>query len=299
VPQPSGVIETAPPTGDVSPAPSVAPSADPTPPPQPSGPPTIPPADALAAELATPGSLTVCIALFGAPAASINDEGQLEGYNVAFASEVATRLGLSPQLRLSVFDSLAADLASHECDVSVSSQNITESRLSEMHLAPYTKSHQPVVVSQGNPFNILTLEDLCGKIVSATAGSTHADLVNGSGDYVGQGLNDACTARGTEQIELRTFPSEPDAVDALLEDEVAAYLGNPQFVFDFPADLDVSEAVLPPARQGMATALDRPNLTAAVQAAIDEMVADGTYLTVLREYLPDEESVRTFSIVQV
>ncbi len=253
----------------------------------------------MAAELAAPGTLTVCVALFGPPAASINDEGQLEGYNIAFANEVATRLGLTAQLRQSVFDSVAADLAGHQCDVSISSQNITESRLAQMNMAPYTKSHQPVVVSQGNPFNILALEDLCGKIVSATAGSTHGDLVNGSGDYVGQGLNDACLARGAESIELRTFSSEPDAVDALLENEVAAYLGNPQFVFEFPANLDVSEAVLPPARQGMATALDRPVLTAGVQAAIDAMIEDGTYLTVLREHLPDEQSVETFSIVEI
>jgi hypothetical protein len=27
------------------------------------------------------------------------------------------------------------------------------------------------------------------------------------------------------------------------------------------------------------------------------MVADGTYLTILRDYLPDEDSVQTFSIV--
>jgi polar amino acid transport system substrate-binding protein len=236
--------------------------------------------------------------LFGPPAASLTDEGQLDGYNVAFANEIGTRLGLTVQLRQSLFDGLAEDIAAHTCDVSISSQNITESRLSQMNMAPYTKSHQPVIVSQGNPFNILALEDLCGKIVSATAGSTHADLVTGTGDYVGQGLSDACTARGDEEIELQTFSTEPDAVAALLDDEVAAYLGNPQFVFEFPADLDVSEAVLPPARQGMATALDRPVLTAAVQAAIDAMVADGTYLTVLREYLPDEDSVQTFSIVE-
>jgi polar amino acid transport system substrate-binding protein len=250
----------------------------------------------LAAELVTPGTLTACIALFGPPAASLNDEGQLEGYNVGFANELATRLGLTAQLRESLFDDLAADIAAHECDVSISSQNITESRLAAMNMAPYTKSHQPVIVSQGNPFNILTLEDLCGKIVSATTGSTHADFVSGAGDYVGQGLSDACVARGEEAIELQTFSSEPDAVAALLDDAVAAYLGNPQFVFEFPANLDVSEAVLPPARQGMATALDRPALTAAVQATIDEMVADGTYLTILREHLPDENSVQTFSI---
>jgi ABC-type amino acid transport substrate-binding protein len=266
--------------------------------PTPGGSPTIPPADALAAELATPGALTVCIALVGPPAASLDDEGRIVGYNVGFAEGIAEQLGLAVARRQAQFEDLAADLADHQCDASISSQNITESRLALMNLVPYTRSHQPVVVSQGNPFNIQSLDDLCGKIVSATSGSTHADLVNGTGDYVDEGLNEGCAERGAELMELRTFASEPDAVDALLQDEVAAYLGNPQYVFEFPDDLDVSEAVLPPARQGIAVALDRPVLTSAIEAALGQMIGDGSYLAVLREYLPNEESVQTFSITE-
>jgi polar amino acid transport system substrate-binding protein len=279
-------------TSDVSPA---ATSDQPSTSPEP----TIPSSADLAPELATPGSLTVCLALLGAPASSLNGDHQPVGYNVAFANELASRLSLAPVIQQPNFDELISMVQTHACDVSVSSQNITADRSAQVSFIPYTQAKLgfPVVVGINNPKKINTLDDLCGLAVSAAAGSTAVDQINGTGDFIGRGLNAACETNDKKDIELHTYPTELGAVQALLDLSVVAYLGNANFVDQYPDALAKSTAVLPAARQGISVALDHPALTAGVEAALGAMISDGTYLQILRQYLPSKV-VDDFSIVE-
>ena len=234
----------------------------------------------------------------GAPATSIDENGQLVGYNIAFAQEIAARLNLIAVIQQADFSELISTVQSHACDVSVASQNITTDRTTQMNLIPYTQSKAgfPVVVAINNPLKIKTLTDLCGMSVSAAAGTTNVDQVKGTGDFVGSGLNDACTTDGKAAIDLHTFPTEDDAVQALLDGTVVAYLGNSNFVGEYPDEIQTSSADLPGFRQGMGVALDHPMLTAGVQAAMSAMISDGTYLQILGKYLTSQ-SIDNFSII--
>ena len=156
---------------------TIQPSGTPTPtsPPQSAPPsllltpgPTMPAASDVAAELNTSGALTACLAVMGAPAAGLDEGGQLVGYNVSFAEELSRRLHLRLEIRSPLFDDLITTVEAHDCDVSVSSQNITAAREQRVAFVAYTKSIQPVLVAAGNPTGIATLDDLCGKQVSAT-----------------------------------------------------------------------------------------------------------------------------------
>lgn len=294
-PLPSIVATASPPatpSRTESPAPTPSPASE-TPP---IASPTAVASPGVASELASPGHLTACMSIVGAPAAGLTEEGQFDGYNVAFALEIAERLGLTLEIEQPLFEDLIDEIAGHGCDISVASQNITAARLEQVSLVPYTRSIQPVLVAIGNPETIDSLQALCGHAVSATTGTTHVDLVEGLGDYDGQGLNEACAAAGDQPIDLRTFQTELDAVTALLDGEVVAYLGNPSFVFDFPDQISYSRASLPPARQGIGVALDHPALLNAVETALAQMISDGSYREILAGYLPNDESVAAVSI---
>ena len=256
----------------------------------------MPDAAALAAELVRPDKLTACLSVVGAPAAALDEDGQLVGYNVDFAKEIAMRLSLPLASREPLFDTLIDLVSGHECDLSVSSQNITAGRLQLVDFIAYTKSIQPVLVAEGNPLGIDSLDDLCGQPVSATAGTTHVDLVTGSGDYVGQGIDDQCAAESRPPVDLRTFETESHAATSLLSGDVVAYLGNPNFAFDFADQIDYSDATLPPARQGIAVARNRPAVFGAVAVTLNEMMADGTYREILARHLPNDESVDAVSV---
>ena len=232
-----------------SPSPTPMPTLTPVPTPVP----TMPQAGALAEELVKPGKLNVCLALMGAPASSLDNNGNVQGYNIAFANEIAARLGLNPVIQQAVFGEIPSDLAAHSCDISVSSQNITADRLAQMNLIPYTQSKQgfPVVVAKDNPQQIGTLIDLCGHKVSAATGTTSVDAVKGTGQYVGRGINGECQAAGGQPLDLRSYDTELDAVQALLDGTVVAYLGNANYVAQYPNLLEDSSAKLPAAEQGI------------------------------------------------
>jgi ABC-type amino acid transport substrate-binding protein len=226
----------------------------------------------------------------------VDADGRFVGYNAAFANELASRLDLTPVIQRTDFAQLISSIQSHACDVSVSSQNVTAERSSQMNLIAYTQSKlgSRVLVRTGNPRSIGELSDLCGKSVATANGSTAVDAVQ---DPV-SGINVGCLEDKRADVDLQTFASEQDAVQALLDGAVDAYLGNSNFVFQYPNLLEKSAATLPPARQGIAVALDHPALTAAVNAVLAAMITDGTYLALLRQYLPSEEDVNNFSIVE-
>jgi len=261
----------------------------------------MPPADAYKAELADPKSLVACVALVGAPAAGLDANNDVSGYNVAFADEIASRLGVKSVIRDAQFGELISMLQSHECDIAVSSQNITADRASQVNLVPYTQSKLgfPVVVLAGNPNAINSLADLCGSAVSTTNGTTNVDIVNGTGDFIGRGINDGCTAAARPPATLFTYPNELAALQALLNGDVQAYLGNSNFTTqtEYKNLIQESAATLPGSRQGIGVALDHPNLTTAVEAAVGAMIKDGRYLQILGEYIASQ-SVDNFSIIQ-
>lgn len=248
--------------------------------------------------MAAPGALTACMSIVGAPATDLTGDGLLVGYNVGIAAEIAERLGLELETQEPLFDDLINRIRDHECDISVSSQNITASRLELVDFVAYSKSLQPVLVQINNPRGINNLTDLCGQPVSATEGTTQVDLINGTGDYAGHGLNEGCAMAGRPPIDLRVHETESSAVTALLRGDVTAYLGNPGFAFEFKEQIEYSDATLPPARQGITTAKDRPVLHAAVAVMLAEMMADGTYRSILAQHLPTDESVQVVSILE-
>jgi polar amino acid transport system substrate-binding protein len=251
------------------------------------------------------GTLTVCVAPVGVPAAGIpyGPDGaapanELVGYNVDFAREIAGRLELTASLVETPFVELLTAVADHRCDISISSQNITSGRSEIVDFVPYTRASQRVLVARDNPLAIETIEGLCGQQVSATEGSILVDMVEGGGDFDGFGLSQACLASGQLPIEVHRYPDHEQAVQALLEGSVAAHLGNSNAVFRYPDQLAQSPATLPAARQGIGVAKDRPALRMAVAKAVVDMIDDGTYHAILLEHLGSEEQVRAGSIAE-
>ena len=250
----------------------------------------------LDAELASAGRLTACLSLLGSLAAEQGSDGSLSGYNVDFANELADRLGLAAELVVTPFDELIDRVEDHACDVSVSSQNITAGRLARVDMIAYTRASQRVLVARGNPAGVTDLGGLCGLMVSTTEGSIFADMVEGTGDFAGRGLSQACLASGRLPVEVHKFGDQGDAVQALIDGQVSAHLGNPNFSFDFPQHLSQSPARLPASRQGIGVAKDHPHLHQAIETALANAISDGTYHDILFEYLGDERLVEAGSV---
>jgi len=232
----------------------------------------------LAAELVTPGVGVICMA-FGVPRVAVYDaSGEPMGQSVEFALELARRLNLQPELRDSVFEDIIDAIEAGDCDFSLAGHIITPERLERIEMIPYLKGRQQIVVSHGNPEGVEDSTDLCGRIVSSRAGTIQEDLVRGVGLYDGSGLNDKCAAADLPPIELVTFPDEMEAVAALLQGEVVAFLGGTTWLVEYPNDLALASAVvLPDFSNGIGVRKDHPLLASALRSSLEAMIADGTY----------------------
>ncbi len=242
-----------------------------------------PAGNGIAADLVTPGRLTYCANLRPGRMGFEDEAGKPAGVNIELAQGIAARLGLEAEIRETPFEALIDAVADGECDMSISSQHITQTRLERIDMLPYTQGVQHVVVRAGNPAGIVQLTDLCGKILAVQTGSTHVDLVLGQGDHTGAGIDRDCVAVAQPKVDLREFADDGEAIEALASGTAHAYIGSDFVASDRPTEFELSTA-LPPIRNGIGLAKDHPRLRAAVESALLAMFGDGSYQAILDRF---------------
>jgi polar amino acid transport system substrate-binding protein len=187
-----------------------------------------------------------------------------------------------------VFETIIPAITGGKCDVIISAMNITAPRKKQVDMITYFQAGQSFLVAKGNPQNIKTQQDLCGKVIAAESATTEVDFLNGTGDYEGQGLSGQCTKAGKAKISVKTFPKDDAALLALQGGQVDAYFADSPvagyYVVQHPDSFELSGLTLGVAKEGIAISRDHPELKAAVQRALSSMVNDGTYLTILQKY---------------
>lgn len=247
-------------------------------------------------QLILPGKLVICSDIPYPPLEFFDGSGAATGSDIDIGTEIAKRLGLTVQIENSVFDTIIAAVTGGKCDIVISDQNITADRLKAVDMVPYFQAGQSFVVAKGNPKAINATTDLCGKSVAAETGTTEVDYVNGVGDYKGKGLSKACTDAGKAKIDMKEFPKDTDALSALLGGQVDAYFADTPpaayYTIQHPDQFDLSGIPpLQPIKAGISVPKDKTALHASVVAALQAMIADGSYAAILKKYNVEDGAV--------
>jgi polar amino acid transport system substrate-binding protein len=239
-------------------------------------------------QLVFPGKLLVCSDLPYPPQEFFDDAGVPIGSDIEIGQEIGKRLGLQVEIVNSIFDTIIPALTGGKCDIIISAQNITAARKKQVDMITYFQAGQSFVVAKGNPQNIKTQQDLCGKAVAVQSSTTELDYLNGTGDYEGQGLSEQCTKAGKAKISVKTFPKDSDALLALQGGQVDSYFADSPvagyYTIQHPEAFELSGLTLGVAKEGISVDKGHPELRAAVQKALSQMVNDGTYLKILQKY---------------
>ena len=146
------------------------------------------------------------------------------------------------------------------------------------------------MVAKGNPEDIKTQQDLCGKAVAAETGTTEVDYLNGTGDYKGQGLSSACTKAGKAKIDVKDVPEgqrrAPRPAGRPGRRVLRRLAGRRLLRRPAPGSVRaVGASPLGVAKEGISVAEGpagaprRPS-----QRPCSSMVNDGTYLQILQKY---------------
>ncbi|MGA3057098.1 MAG: ABC transporter substrate-binding protein [Candidatus Limnocylindrales bacterium] len=247
-------------------------------------------ATAPADQLIKAGVLTVCSDTSYPPQESLDANNAAIGSDIELINAIAARMGLTVSVKSTVFDSVIPALTGGSCDVIISAQNITQTRLQQVDMIPYFEAGQAFVLLKGNPQNIKTLDDLCGKTIAAEKGTTEADHIAGTGDYdATTGLSSICKSKGKPEITLKQYDKDTDALLALQSNTVQAHftdepvagyeVAQGQGKYELAPSLTVDRAP-----EGISVTKNHTGLRDAVQKALQSMMDDGSYLQILTKW---------------
>lgn len=244
-------------------------------------------------QLVVTGHLTICSDIPYPPQEYFDAQGNPTGSDIDIGNEIANRLGLKMAVQNTVFDTIIAALLGGKCDIIISAQNITPDRLKQVDMIPFFQAGQSFVVAKGNPDAIKTTDDLCGKSVGVENGTTEADHLNGTGNYkTSGGLSKACVTAGKAAIDVKPYQKDSDALLALQTNKVAAYFTDSPvagyYITQHPDQFElVAGVTLDLIKEGISVAKGTSGPSAietAVKTALQSMIDDGTYLTILTKY---------------
>lgn len=213
------------------------------------------------------GKLTVVAELGFAPFEYMDEKtGEPVGFDVDVINAVAEKMGLTASyLPNQKFDTLVPIIKQGgKADVSIAAVTITDERLESVDFSePYLDSNQAIVVAKGSSETEETLNDASKQVVCQ--GGTTGD------EWIGENLPDAVRVP-VDDVTAALTGVQTGLYQAMVVDlPVASYMLSQSF-----SDLEIVKEIPTGEQYGIAVSKDNPELTQAVNKALEDMKSDGT-----------------------
>lgn len=244
----------------------------------------------LPAEALEDGVLDVGAATNYAPAEFLNTEGQPIGYDVDLTKAIAAVLGVESRTHTAEFDSIIAAIGSNY-DAGISSFTITAERTAEVNMISYVNVGSRFNVSAGNPEGITASShlDLCGRTVGVQVGTAQEETMQASAQE--------CAPAGRPTMEVRSYDDQDAATSALAGGTIDATYSD-STVAGYAVErsdgavetIGEVEDALP---QGIVTAKEDRELTAAIQAAVQYLMDQGIWQEILQAWGVEDAALTT------
>jgi polar amino acid transport system substrate-binding protein len=234
------------------------------------------------------GTITDCVDIEYSPmeyfeSASVTDPNKAIGFDVEGARAMARAFGLTLDIKNTGFDALIPDLSAGRCDIVWTALFISEKRLKVADAVPYMATGHVVMVPKGNPKNIKTLDDLCGKKVSIQTGGVVEQRVNAQ--------SKACTDAGKPAIQISGYPKVADEFQQIVVGRVDAVWETDTAVSDwmlkYPGKYEVGYAAPKTDSYGIYYQKGKSDMQTALSAALKALKNDGTLPNLAKKYQMD------------
>ena len=237
----------------------------------------------LKAELTTvtEGKLTMSTNATFPPYEMLADDGSFEGIDVEVAGAIAEKLGLELQIDDMSFDAalLAVQGDSPKADIVMAGVTVTEDRQLVMNFSDsYATGIQVVIVKEGS--DIKSIDDLEGKKIGTQMGTTGYIYCSDTPEKGGYG-----------EENVIAYDSGITAVQALVNGQVdCVVIDNEPAQAYVKANAGLSILDTEFTNEDYAIGMNKGNacLLAAVNAAMAELKADGTFQKIVEKYIPAE-----------
>lgn len=204
----------------------------------------------------------------------VNDNGEVDGFDVAMSKEIAKELGVELKIENMAFDSLLNALKSGKIDFVAAGMTVKPDRLENADFSDtYFNATQLIIVQKDND-TILGKADLVGKKIGVQEGTT--------GDF---------EASDIEGAEVSRFKKGLDAIMDLNNGKLDAVIidSNPAKVFvQKNADtIKLLDEQLTEEDYAIAVRKGDAQLLEAINKSISDMKENGKYDDIIAEYIKE------------
>ena len=199
------------------------------------------------------GKLTVGMDTSYAPAEFLAEDGKTPiGFDVDIAKALSNMFGLEAVPQTSNFDSIIPSIGT-KYDIGISSFTITPERMEAVDFVSMFKAGSTWVVKKGNP-NKVDTSDLCGLKIAVQTGTTQEEEVNAA----------------AKQCKADVFYADSPVAGYAIEqtEDTLEALGE---------DVGVT-------KEAVAIKKGDSDTAKAVQAALQKLMDDGTYMKILKHW---------------
>jgi polar amino acid transport system substrate-binding protein len=216
---------------------------------------------------------------------------EVQGVDFDLGQAIGAKLGVKVTFVNSTFDGLIPALQSKRFDMLMSAMTDNKTRQAKVDFVDYFTAGTGILVQKGNPKQVNTLDDLCGKTVALEKGTTQADVADGQAQK--------CQSSGKPALTVLKLDKDTDALqqlkigrsDADLNDfPVAAYNAETSGGGN---DFQVTGQQFNSAPYGIAFDKGSTQLRDAVRTALQAVITSGAYDQILNKWQVTAGALKT------
>ncbi|MCU7723455.1 ABC transporter substrate-binding protein [Actinoplanes sp. KI2] len=248
-------------------------------------------AAAVPADVRQAGTLVVAAEFGYPPFEDYDDQKKPVGVDVDLATAIAERLQLRLDFRDVPWDDLIPNVTGRKADAIMSAMTDNAERQKQLTYVDYLVEGSQVVVAGGNPRNISGIDGICGRRVALQADTTQDDLA--------QAQAALCAAAGRKKptiLRLGSDETYPMLKAGKIDAVVDGYTSAASQIKDGGGAFALAGVQVEASPMGIGISRDRTDLRHAVQLALREIIADGTYVKILDKWGLKAEALTTAAI---
>lgn len=232
--------------------------------------------EAAVSEALADGVLTVGTNAEFPPFEYVDDNGEPDGFDMALIKAIGEKLGVEVVIDNMEFASLVSSIGS-KIDVAIAGMTVTPERQETVNFSDsYYEAVQYVILPADS--EIATADDLVGKTIGVQLGTT--------GDFIASDIADTTVSQYNKAV---------DAVNDLINGRVDCVIvdKNPALVFEAKFEgqvvaVDGAQFAFEPEEYAIAMPKDDAALAEQINAALEEIKADGTFDELVKTYIEAE-----------
>ena len=225
------------------------------------------------------GKLTIGMDTSYAPAEFLAEDGKTPvGFDVDIAKALAQVFGLEADPETANFDSIIPSVGS-KYDIGISSFTVTKERLEAVDFVSHFDAGSAWAVKKGNP-NKIDTSDLCGKKVAvqtATMQETAANKMAKQCKADGKAEMDVISSKLQTDVTTNVVTGKADVFYA--DSPVAGYA-----ISQTDGQLEALGEDVGVTKEAVAIKKGDSDTAKAVQAAMQKLMDDGTYMKILKHW---------------